>query len=271
MAVETYLSTTFAHKTEFNVSGSAALLALLDAWFDDNGWTLNGGYSYKSPTDADGRYMTLIFAAIDASVVSFQVRNHNNQEVATRGASFGGIRRVQFYIGTHHFALDTLVDKWAFGEALSASILDQTPFAQSSNLNYCHWGFGSRRSSDWTQYNPYWRYAAMRDYYYSTITVNNWDTRIAELDNGGGNTNLNISHNGFPIHYPYEFVASVNSSENKRWVGRSYQMMLFPNRMLDRDSTIIVPIGTAGEVGTFRCISGMYDDGRRMSVVCRIA
>ena len=151
MGVPTFLNSSYRYFCRVGVSDVQQIINDFQAEVLANtpAWTNPSAGLYKSPVDADGRWMDVLLTKISASKLEMRLRDQLGQTLCTRRinntSGAGNAWTVHIITGQYHMNIS--VDSGTGWEGFGASMLDQTPEAQGSNARYVCGG-GLRSNSD---------------------------------------------------------------------------------------------------------------------------
>lgn len=209
-------------------------------------WTEPVSQTFKSPVDSVGRFWFVQLVRTAATRLRWIIIDQNNITVCDREVQISGTSSVNYYTGQYHAWIEVVTT----GEIASSGILDASPLPQGTYGNYV-FGDGFRNNG------------GANDGAGDTIG------KLFMLDNGGSaqrnrmranGSNINgnlpglVDAAGNLLYIPCDIMA-FNSSL-ARWSGKPYQLMLHDQSITAGTSKTII-IGSAGETGTFRALSGI--------------
>ena len=264
MTVAVFLQSNYYYNLLENVADTQDILTALPAILAANSpaWTNNGGDSYTSPVDAQGRFFRVDFTRIDVNYLQLVLKDQNDTTVMTRRMYINNAAtdksRVQIFSGQFHLFIDATRGSVASGEGLSAGILDNTPEVQGTGARYVYGG-GTRNSSN-TFGNATWNWASML----ANVTPTHED-RVNVKDNGGNNGGFYQTIGGLLMYHPREMFVST-ATVTRAFAGRGYQQILVPDFLALKQNQIKVPIDS-GLLGSFRGVAHVYtNDGMSLAV-----
>lgn len=241
MSVPVFLSSTYSYFTRQGVTDVQTIMDDFATKAAAKGWTNPGAGLYKTPVDADGRWLDVLLTRITQQKLEWRVRDQSGNTICTRRLwiATGTSVAAHIFVGEYHAHIS--VD-WGIGwEYVHAGILDQTPETQASNSRYV-FGNGTRTNTDTADSYSAWTYAAMMDN--ATAYLGNRATQYS----GNSSYYLGWTTNGNRIIRPWGMWTKVSGdSTNPRFHGRAYQCVMLPNDIaMGTKVTLPIDAGLSG-------------------------
>ena len=220
-------------------------------------WTEPSGNLFKSPVDAAGRYLDMLFTRIDQGTLEMRVRDQLARTICTRRIQPGTSPFViNIFSGQFHFILDAMNPAGA-NTSLYAGILDQTPDAQGSNPLYVYGGgyLSNTNTND--------GYSSVSRFFMYDSSGAAWADRAPVYGSSYSQACL-YNQNGAKIYKPAETYVQTATSVFKV-VGRKYQQ-LYCTSDLNQMARVTVPLDNMSGLFQVTCISAALG----MRLACRI-
>jgi hypothetical protein len=265
MAVPAYLAASFHFKeTALITDVNDLITAITDELVNQNSpaWTNQGGGLFKSPVDASGRWIDLLFTRIAANNLDMRARDNLGQTICQGRMQVAAAGRVcRIFSGQYHFHVET-VALGTYGEYLRAGILDLSPESQTQHTQWAY-AHTIRTTADALRSN------------YKNENLFMWDNN-AYADGtratgfmllSGAATWLSLSGGYIFMAYP---VTAKPPGETTYfcYAGRLYNQMMGDPSKIVPGAEFTIPID-AGTFGTFK-VSSM-NGGTYSQLLLRIA
>jgi hypothetical protein len=256
MALFSNFSNTYRDTSYGSTTASSQMTADLKTELVTNGnWTEPSAGRFKSPVDADGRFLEIVTSEPTSVRWQWQVLNDLGGTVCTREVLLSGAgETVRFMTGDYYAwaAVENGVDEY-----IGAGLLDLTPEAQDAHTNYT-WGRGYRNSSGTQdgQGDVVTEFFLADNGTYSSVR------RLMSNRNQASTEVQLVTFAGNGLHVPAT-LAALNASSQLRVAGRLFNAV---TTFTGAGNTFTMVIGDAGEKGTFFSIDMNPDSPIRLAV-----
>ncbi len=215
-------------------------------------WTDLGGGLFKSPVDASGRFFDVLLTAISTTNLEWRVRDQNAVTICTRRMQIVAGPQ-NYWIAAGQFYCWIEIDNVTV-EAVGAGILDLSPESQVAHTQYV-WGRGSRTTADAIDAAG----NAQVDFFMLDNAVATSARRTMAQDKDAAATSVTMVTGAgtvlaLPVYLECNFGGAV------RWAGKCHQMFMAGGT----GTAIVLPVGDAGETGTFRNSNLVLDGTMRL-------
>ncbi len=245
MAVPAFLSSSFSYPEDVGVTDVAnVIIALRDELLNQQtpAWTEPVGGTFKSPPDANGRFIEFDISAVSTTRIRMLARDDSGRTIKNRTADITATDTVRYFTGRHYAVIEFVnVTVATTGEAIGCGLTDLTPDASSAVRDNA-WMFGRRDSAgtlDAT--SDTWSEFDMFDN--GTIA----SVRRAEAPADSTATAIALwSHTGRLVTRPVLLCSTpkANPFSARQPIGRLYQSVVVPDELGPGDE-VTVPIDDA--------------------------
>lgn len=240
-------ATSFYADQSVGVTDVATILTKLTAILPAQtpAWVESPAGTFKSPVDATGRFFKIVVSRVSATRLQWKVLDQNGVTICDRAIDIdAGGTTINYWTGEAHAFIQS---ERATPEPAWAGMIDETPYAQNAIGVYV---FGNAyRSSAGTQDGGFNVTGLLFANDNGTPAVG---SRIRLWSSYGNGTLTSVDGTGALDFFPFDI--SINLSGTLRFIGRAFQSYICDSSIAI-GTTKQVPIGSAGELGTFRVVS----------------
>lgn len=207
-------------------------------------WTEPSTALFKSPVDANGRFLDVLLTSVSATNLEVRVRDQNGLTIYTRRMQIDALgNTVRIYSGQFHFCIESVR---ATSELAWGGILDKSPESQVSSSVYV-FGSAYRTTADtvdgngsttWTQFMLENGSPAARNRVYNRGTILT------------GSVVEPVSASGSFLFYPADMATQPGTT--LQFGGRAYQAYLLDSSF-SPGSEVLIPIDDSS-TGTFKVL-----------------
>lgn len=263
MAVPAHLNSSFSFREMLAVTDVAdVIVAIRDELLNQQSpaWTEPVSGTFKSPPDANGRFVEFDISASSTTRIAFVVRDDTGAQVIDQTADMAAVDRVYIYSGQFYLQVEFMHHGSGAPECFGCGITDISPEATDSQPTNV-WAHGRRNNAGtldaamdaWSEY-------AMFD-----------DTTVGKIRRAVNMTNAANAGLTFRTQSGMQIVFPVNLTRDPRtdptaepwFCGRLHQAILVDDFRAAGEE-IVVPIDDA-LTGVFRVSGRTSDNGCKMA------
>ena len=207
-------------------------------------WTEPSTKLFKTPVDADGRFMDVLLTETSTTRLGWRVRDQNAVTICDREIDISGTVTIDYYAGPHFAAISNITNS----EVAHAFILSEEPESQIVHTVYTIGNaFRTSAASNDGTGNTVGQYYALDN------GVSTFASRIIANTTTGGTAIPLINRSGAKRFIP-KVCNTLFDASNRRIDGALYNAVLCDSSFLFNDIATL-SIGNAGETGDFKCVS----------------
>ncbi len=265
MTVPSFLATEFAFTQLTGISDVQGIMdaiatlltstitnTVTEQWPNGQRWTNVSGTTYKSPTDAGGRYMQIVLTRSAANQMRTQVSDTAGQLADGILNISSGNAQVNIFGGPGHLYAEAL--NGSTWELTRAFMADPTPEPLASDLSSYVYATSWRTSGNVAQSPNFlsWQYRFTGGTLSNAVLFNYGALAVPWFPPQASSTNTHLmTQAGSNISVPYyTAIPSANGVDDWKPSGKLFQVLLVDSN-LTQGSEITIPIDT-GVNGVFR-------------------